>query len=647
MTSTTKRIDELALSPFNVRTNAEDTQPNEAMEKSILAFGLIHALRVHPMRGAKGRWGVHAGGRRYRAIKALIARGDLPADWPIDVVIRDGSDADLHAESVAENTLRRELRPYEMFQGVAKSHRRGDSVDKIAGICGQEAITIRKWVRIGNLARPVFDALERGVITEDHARAFAATEDATLQVQAFEHFNTLGTWDKTPAKIRAYLRVGDVELSRLLRFVGSEAYVAAGGRLELDLFSDGAEERSRIMDEPILRQLAHDRFAEVRDATRLQTRRPDLRFVPEPPQASHGGRDHFLSVVPKVIDAAMIEIPNGDVVAFIEIGGGGGPVVTYWWASMKAKHGVKRDKAMPATPARSGAMAATGAAIGGMAAYGAKPLVNAEIKQESGLTAEGIEIFKSVRTYILRGALVENAEDAAPGGDVGMDYLVWAQLRILLKGDMPHLLGLRGFTGDERGPDAARAHIAAMPAGRIWALALSELHQQSFVSGGDLREAYFDYRASSPRLKRLAAAVVTGMALQRSLGADGYQISVHDAIAADLGLLTNDRLRTLWRPTEAMLDLVANKGDRLAIAEPFVERASFAPWSRAKSSDVTRFVLEVVTGIANTVRASLADAAARWVHPLLRFAGPDDEEEPQRENEPVNDAAGEQLEAAE
>jgi ParB family chromosome partitioning protein len=60
---------------------------------------------------------------------------------------------------------------------------------------------------------------------------------------------------------------------------------------------------------------------------------------------------------------------------------------------------------------------------------------------------------------------------------------------------------------------------------------------------------------------------------------------------------------------------------RAAHGEPFVEAASFGPWTRLKASEITSLVLAAVTGASNVVRASCAAAAASWVHPLLRFAG--------------------------
>ena len=51
-----------------------------------------------------------------------------------------------------------------------------------------------------------------------------------------------------------------------------------------------------------------------------------------------------------------------------------------------------------------------------------------------------------------------------------------------------------------------------------------------------------------------------------------------------------------------------------------VERVTFATWARMKSSEISRQVLQVVTGKHPATRASKAQAAASWVHPLLRFA---------------------------
>ncbi|MDF1506314.1 ParB/Srx family N-terminal domain-containing protein, partial [Roseisolibacter sp. H3M3-2] len=82
-------IDKLELSPFNARKDKRDMEATEAMEASLLAKGQIFPLLVHPLAGKKGRFGVFAGGRRLRSFRRLIARGALPADHPIEIIIHD------------------------------------------------------------------------------------------------------------------------------------------------------------------------------------------------------------------------------------------------------------------------------------------------------------------------------------------------------------------------------------------------------------------------------------------------------------------------------------------------------------------------------------------------------------------------------
>lgn len=630
MTSTTLTIDQLELSPFNVRTNQQDTQPSGALEKSILAVGLIHALRVHALRGRKNKWGVHAGGRRYRSIKALIARGDLPADWPIAVMVSDVTEAELLEESIAENGPRRDLRPYEVFLGVAKAHRRGHDVPKIANALGQEPEWVRQSIRLGDLAKPVFEALERGEIGVDQARAYGATEDLALQEAAYEALRQLPPHQREPRQIRAWLKVGDAELERLLRFVGPDAYRAAGGRYELDLFADFEGDRGAVRDEDTLRGLAELRLATTKTDIRRRTGRPDLRFVAKPPQGEFNTTDWILSVTPEAGGGDAIVLPNGAIVAQIELTdtleGGVEPSIAYWWESRKAKYGSEKPEIPKAPTAKVGAALTTSESFGGEAARRA---ADAAIKQQEGIGQETIDILRSVRRFAMRAALVEDARDR---GTVATDFLVWSQLRLLLDQRATiHTVGIGKIGGASTGPMGAHSFLEAMPATKTMSHAVFELTQQTFITDKDLGDAFLDYRASGEALKQLAAAVVTGLALERSLNAVDYRLPVHETLAAELDIASEEGFRRHWMPTADLLDRIP-RDQRLAIAEPFVERAAFAGWSRLKSVDLTRSVLAVVTGSAERLRDGLRAQASSWVHPLLRFGThPADVEEQARQ----------------
>lgn len=74
-------LDQLCISPFNVRRNAEDTDATQALEASIAARGLLFPLLVHDMVPFRdlalsgepiAAWGVLAGGRRLRALRRLV-----------------------------------------------------------------------------------------------------------------------------------------------------------------------------------------------------------------------------------------------------------------------------------------------------------------------------------------------------------------------------------------------------------------------------------------------------------------------------------------------------------------------------------------------------------------------------------------------
>jgi len=613
MTSTTMTYDQLCLSPFNPRKNKADIAATAAMEKSLAARGQIMPLVVHQMRGSKTKWGVVIGGRRYRSIGKLIARGEWPAAQPIAVVVRDLSEADLIEIGTEENVGRINLRPYEVFLAVTSAHRRGDSPAKIADGLGQSILWVRQCLRLAALAPPIFDALEAETITVDQARAYAATEDHALQLSTFRTMAEYPEPLRSPAKIRAHLRVGDHEEARLLRFVGADKYRDAGGTFELDLFAEGEEEeRGRVADVGLLRQLVDHKLQGLKDETRRRVGR-DVRFAPEKPRGEFRVVDQSLQITPIAGDGDTIEVPEGDIFAVITIPDSGVPELTWWWVSRKAKFGIPAT-GRPTSPRP--APTAIGSAIGYSGSPDARD-ANGAIKDEEGLSQEGVEILRSVRRAIMRAALVD---DARRGGTIAQDLLVWSQLRLILdQRAYSTQLGITRLASASAGPESSRAHIAAAPAMQPWAAALHEFSETTMIRGDDQAAGFADYCALPPEKKLLAAALVAGFALERSLNADGYRLPVHDAIARMTGLDSDTGLRRYWTPTAAFLDLIPTK-QRLAIAEPFVERVAFATWSRMKSAELTRNVLAALAGTGEWLRTSTRHAAASWVHPLLQFA---------------------------
>ena len=204
---------DLAISPLNVRFNEQDANAVEALSASIVEQGLLEQLLIHPApEGAKwakrtstcakygqtgpAEYGVLAGGRRYRAIRLAIGRGLLPPDFPIRCVIKDLSDQQIVLLSLSENLLRRDLQGYEVHAAIARLRGLGMSIGEIARNLGQSTDWVAQQARLGELHPPIFAAYAAGEIDVEQARAFAATEELTLQAAAWEHFARRQNWER-------------------------------------------------------------------------------------------------------------------------------------------------------------------------------------------------------------------------------------------------------------------------------------------------------------------------------------------------------------------------------------------------------------------------------------------------------------------
>jgi ParB family transcriptional regulator, chromosome partitioning protein len=657
MPSTTLTIDQLVLSPLNVRTAPLPAGDTDALEASIAENGLRDPLHVHPLKGSKGKWGVIDGQRRYRSIKALVGRGQLAADWPVPVHLHDDlSDAELVELSMAENLLRRDLHVHELVRGVARAARLGHDVETIARNLGQANVReVARWHRLGRLPEPIFNAFLLGPFDDAEeeedmqavAKAYAATEDQKLQLAVFERLSAGPEHFHHADAVRHALGYGDWQQARALTFVGEAVYRAAGGAWELDLFADSPGDRGRVTDPPLLTRLLEEKLATVRDETRTAVGDPGLTFLAEKPKMPGGGyTDYTLEITVKRRPDGTVILPKradaGDIAAFIEIDPHGAAAVTFWWTSRKAKFGGEKAEGKTA-PVSAGPI---GDALADEYRTGARAQADAAIKEEAGLSQDNIVVARAMRKQILLGLLID---DAHAGGNVATDYLVWSQLRIWLgrrNGQSlstklairpiaePNTVGITGAL--QKITDA----LGEQPGTHLIAQALFELEQQTFVTSDDLGDAFLDYRCSADSLKRLAAAVVTGMALEGSLDFDGYRRAAHDAMVwemippmAFVEGYADSQVRRHWTPTRTFLAALP-KAQLLAIVEPLVDAKTHAAWAKHKTAELLDHVARVLDGAHPSLRADAREAAARWVHPLLRFEPPPRDEEV---GDPVDD----------
>jgi ParB family chromosome partitioning protein len=112
-------IDLIVPNPNNPRAV---TKPDPALVASVRAHGIIEPLVVRPL--GDGRYEIVAGERRYRAaLEAGLTE--------VPVVVWEADDQEAFALAMAENTVRRDLDPLEVLEGVLEGlKRRGFSQEE-------------------------------------------------------------------------------------------------------------------------------------------------------------------------------------------------------------------------------------------------------------------------------------------------------------------------------------------------------------------------------------------------------------------------------------------------------------------------------------------------------------------------------------
>jgi ParB family chromosome partitioning protein len=131
-------IDLIVPNPNNPRAIVK---PDPALVASVRAHGIIEPLVVRPL--GDGRYEIVAGERRYRAaLEAGLTE--------VPVVVREADDQEAFALAMAENTVRRDLDPLEVLEGVLEGlRRRGFSPEEAEELVRGATNTLRNRKKSG------------------------------------------------------------------------------------------------------------------------------------------------------------------------------------------------------------------------------------------------------------------------------------------------------------------------------------------------------------------------------------------------------------------------------------------------------------------------------------------------------------------
>jgi ParB family chromosome partitioning protein len=257
----------LVKSPFNVRKQAP--KRIEELAENIRANGLLQNLVGHVIKGrAKlAKIGVAAGQRRLAALELLMESGVIDGNFEVPVKIVP--DAEAVAISLSENTEREQMHPADEFIAFKALLDDGKSIEYVAALFGIAPTTVVRRMKLVAVSPKLFELFSQDKITLEQLMALAVTDDHEAQETVW--FATANNaWMQSPQELRARLTDGktDILKSRFVKFVGVDAFVAAGGIVERDLFSNN--NAGFISDTTLLMQLHDAKLAAAAEAVKAE-----------------------------------------------------------------------------------------------------------------------------------------------------------------------------------------------------------------------------------------------------------------------------------------------------------------------------------------------------------------------------------------
>lgn len=207
---------------------------------------------LHKQEKGRALYAVAAGGRRLRALQFLWKAERLE-----NAVIscREVESFDPLLISLIENMARQRMHPADECVAFGKLVAKGQGAESIAAAFGVDVKHVHRCLALAKLHPQLLGEFKQRAFGMDVAKALTCEPDAAKQLAA---------WKKLPAYqrnnahlvrqalIAQDLRSGD----RLVRFVGLEAYQAAGGEVREDLFATDAIDSMILGDPGLVESLA-------------------------------------------------------------------------------------------------------------------------------------------------------------------------------------------------------------------------------------------------------------------------------------------------------------------------------------------------------------------------------------------------------
>lgn len=255
-------LKQLAKTSLNARKTPATAADIAGRANSIEGAGLLQNLVVFLM--ADGCYGVAAGETRRLALNLLMEQGRSAAGVPVTpafpVVVKVVDEDKARAISYAENGQRSNLTPADQLANFRDMAEEGTPAEQIAAILGYRTTHVKKCLKLTTVAPQLQALLKTEQITLDQLGALAATDDHQRQIQVWNNAKHC-EYRQSVKALRESVLTDEIAAadSKLVAFVGLDAYKAAGGETREDLFAE-----SVILTNPL--QLETLAIAKLQDA---------------------------------------------------------------------------------------------------------------------------------------------------------------------------------------------------------------------------------------------------------------------------------------------------------------------------------------------------------------------------------------------
>ncbi|HAF82229.1 MAG TPA: chromosome partitioning protein ParB [Brevundimonas sp.] len=297
-------LNRLKASPKNARKTPHSPATCEAFAASIKAKGVLQPPVVEVERDGEGvptgNYLVTIGEGRRQGLRLLAKRKAIKRTHPVRCIVDAENDA--HEISLDENMTREAMHPADQFEAFQRlAEERGYGAEEIGARFGVSAHVVRQRLRLGAAAPELMAAYRAGALALDQLMAFCVSEDQNRQRQVFEQ---LGEYRPVHAIRRAMTEAKVAVGDRRVRFVGVEAYEAAGGGILRDLFTEDGG--GWLEDVVLLDRLVGEKLTGLADEARGREGWKWAEAALEYPDLSAFGRVYPVAVERSEADAAEI-----------------------------------------------------------------------------------------------------------------------------------------------------------------------------------------------------------------------------------------------------------------------------------------------------------------------------------------------------